>query len=70
MSMSVKIKQILIKRNMSIKELSAVMGCKTHYLYNRLTRDKFTEEDLIDIARALNCEYEGIFTLKDTGEKI
>ena len=70
MSMSMKIKQILVKRSMSIKELSGIMGCKTSYLYNRITRDKFSEQDLINIAKALNCDYEGVFTLKDTGEKI
>ena len=68
--MSMKIKQILIKRDMSIKQLSGIMNCKTSYLYSRFTRDKFSQQDLTNIAVALNCEYEGVFTLNDTGEKI
>ncbi len=70
MSMSKKIKLLLIERDVSIKELSAKLGYKGSYLYNKLARDKFTEEELIKIADALDCEYEGIFTLRDTGKKI
>lgn len=70
MSMSKKIKSVLIERDVSIKELSAKLGYKGSYLYNKLARDKFTEEELIKIADALDCEYEGIFTLRDTGKKI
>lgn len=70
MSMSKKIKSLLIERDVSIKELSAKLGYKGSYLYNKLARDKFTEEELIKIADALDCEYEGIFTLRDTGKKI
>lgn len=68
--MSKKIKSLLIERDVSIKELSAKLGYKGSYLYNKLARDKFTEEELIKIADALDCEYEGIFTLRDTGKKI
>lgn len=70
MSMSKKIKLLLIERDVSIKELSAKLGYKGSYLYNKLSRNRFTEEELVKIAEALNCEYEGIFTLKDTGKKI
>lgn len=70
MSMTKKIKSLLIERDVSIKELSAKLGYKGSYLYNKLARDKFTEEELIKIADALDCEYEGIFTLRDTGKKI
>ncbi len=70
MSMSKKIKTILIERDLSTKELSAKLGYKSTYLYNKLSRDKFTEEELIKIADALDCDYEGIFTLRDTGKKI
>ncbi len=70
MSMSKKIKTILIERDLSIKELSAILGYNGSALYNKLSRDKFTEEELIKIADALDCDYEGIFTLRDTGKKI
>ena len=70
MSMTKKIKSLLIERDLSIKELSAKLGYKGSYLYNKLSRDKFTEEELVKIAEALDCDYEGVFTLRDTGKKM
>ena len=70
MSMTKKIKSLLVEREISIKELSGKLGYKGSYLYNKLARDKFTEDELIKIADALDSDYEGIFTLRDTGKKI
>ena len=70
MSMDKKIKTILLEREMTIKELSEKMGFTSSYLYNKLNRDKLTEEDCKAIADALNCDYDGIFTLRDTGKQI
>ena len=70
MSMSKKIKSILLERDMTIKELSSKLGFEGSYLYNKLSRDKFTEAELKTIAKALDCDYEGIFTFKDTGKQI
>lgn len=70
MSMSKKIRTILLERNMNIKDLSIKMDCKPKHLYNKLGSDKFTEQELIEIANALDCDYDGIFTLRDTGKKI
>lgn len=70
MSMSKKIKQILVERNMTIKELSRKMGHQDTYLYNKLNRDRLTEADCREIADALNCDYDGIFTFRDTGKQI
>ena len=65
-----KIKAVLLERKMTIKELSLKLGYKDNYLYTKMKRNNFTEEDLKEIAEALNCEYECVFTLKDTGKKI
>ncbi|MDO5783563.1 MAG: helix-turn-helix transcriptional regulator [Eubacteriales bacterium] len=70
MSMTKKIKTILIERNMTIKELSDKLGYEGSYLYNKLARDKMTETELRMIADALNCDYDGIFTFRDTGKQI
>lgn len=70
MSMAKKIKLILLERDMTIKELSDKLGYEGSYLYNKLSRDRFTEEDLNKIADALGCDYEGIFTFRDTGKQI
>lgn len=70
MSMAKKIKSILLERDMTIKDLSEKMGYTGTYLYNKLNRDKLTEEELKKIADALNCDYDGIFTFRDTGKQI
>lgn len=70
MSMAKKIKAILIEREMTIKELSDKLGFEGSYLYNKLNRDKLTEQELKKIADALNCDYDGIFTFRDTGKSI
>lgn len=70
MSMAKKIKTILLERDMTIKELSEKMGFTGTYLYNKLNRDKLTEDELKAIANALNCDYDGIFTFRDTGKQI
>lgn len=70
MSMEKKIKTILLERDMTIKDLSEKMGYTGTYLYNKLNRDKLTEVELKAIADALNCDYDGIFTFRDTGKTI
>ena len=46
MSMSKKIKAILLERDMTIKDLSEKLGYEGSYLYNKLSRDRMTEEEL------------------------
>lgn len=70
MGMALKIRTILLERNMSIKELSDKLGYKGTNLYNKLRRDNLTEKELCDIADILNCDYDGIFTYRDTGKKV
>ena len=70
MSMSLKIKTILLERDMTIKQLSENLGYKGNNLYNKLDRDNLSEKELKKIADALNCDYDGIFTFRDTGKQI
>ena len=70
MSMAKKIKIILVERNMTIRELSNKLGYKGSYLYNKLYRDRLTESDLKLLADAEDCDYEGVFTFRDTGRQI
>ena len=69
MSMSVKIKTILYMKKMTIKQLSDKLGYKGFNFYAKLNKDNFTEEELKKIADALNCDYEGVFTFRDSGRK-
>lgn len=70
MGMALKIRTILLERNMSIKELSENLGYKGANLYNKLKRDNLTEKELREIADILNCDYDGIFTFRDTGKQV
>lgn len=70
MSMTIKIKRILLERHMSIKDLSEKLGYKGSNFYSKLDRDNFNEKDLRAIAEALDCDYEGFFTMRDTGKQI
>ena len=70
MRMALKIKIILLERNMNIKELAEKLGTTGNNLSNKLARDNLSEKDLRAIAEALNCDYDGIFTFRDSGKKI
>lgn len=68
--MSEKIKIVLLKRKMSIKDLADIIGGTPQNISGKLKRDNFSEKELKEIAEALNCDYEAAFTLRDTGEKV
>ena len=70
MSASEKIRILLIKRNIKMKELSESLGYKQSNFSNKLRKDDFSEKDLQRIAMVLNCSYDSVFTMNDTGEKI
>ena len=70
MSMALKIKTILLERGMNIKELAEQIGTTGNNLSNKLSRDNLSEKDLREIADALNCDYDGIFTFRDTGKQV
>ena len=70
MDMTQKIKIILNIKKMTIKDLAQVMDKEPHYLYNKLNRGNLSENDLHAIAEALDCDYDGIFTLSDIGKQI
>lgn len=70
MGMSEKIKIALIKRKTTITQLSNKIGTSSQNLSNKLRQDNFREKELKEIAEALICDFEGVFTMKDTGEKI
>ncbi len=71
MGMSEKIRILLIKKgNMSITNLANLLNTSAQNLNSKLKRDNFTEKDLQEIAKVLNCEYNAEFIIKETGEKI
>lgn len=70
MSMSEKIRITLIKRKISITELAASLNTSQSNLSNKLKRDNFSEKELKQIADVLNCDFKGVFIMRDTGEEI
>lgn len=70
MSMTMKIKILLIKRNMLVKDLARELDCTSQNLSNKFRRDNFDYEELRRIADVLGCDFEAFFRMRDTGEKI
>ncbi|WNX83661.1 helix-turn-helix domain-containing protein [Agathobaculum sp. NTUH-O15-33] len=70
MGMAKKIRTVLLERDMTIKELVTRLGTNGNNLSNKLARDNFSEKELREIAAALDCDYDGIFTLKESGKMI
>ena len=68
--MSEKIKILLIKRNMSLKELAEKINNTPSNLSNKIKRDNFSENELHEIAKALDCVFIPNFVMNDTSEKI
>lgn len=70
MGMSEKIKILLVKRKMTVTQLAKELGTSSQNLSNKLRQDNFRENELKEIAKALNCSFSITFTLNDTGEEI
>ena len=70
MSMALKIRTILLERNIKIKDLAEKLGTSGNNMSNKLRKDNFTEKELRDIAEALDCDFEASFILRDTGKRI
>jgi transcriptional regulator with XRE-family HTH domain len=69
--MTEKIRILLVKRgNISEAELARRLGISTQNLYGRMKRDNFTDKDLQKIAEVLDCTFETVFKMRDTGEEI
>ena len=70
MYMAEKIKIALIKRDMTLKELAERIGSSPANLSHKIKRNNFPENELHEIAKALNCTFNVSFTMNDTGEQI
>ena len=71
MSMSKKIKQLLIEKGLTITNLANLLDTTPQNLSNKLARNNFTEKDLFEIAKVLGVRYEAKFVIVDeAGNKI
>ena len=62
---SEKIKIILKRQGMTISELAEEMGTSVQNLSNKFSRNNLSEKEIAEIAKALNCKAETIFTIQD-----
>ena len=65
-----KIKIILDRRNMTLTQLANATGQSRQNMSNKMSRNNFTEQDLQQIATALNCTFNATFKMNDTGEEL
>lgn len=71
MGMAEKIRILLIKRgNISEAKLAELLQTSPQNLSGKMKRDNFTEKDLQEIAKVLDCDYKASFVIKETGEEI
>jgi transcriptional regulator with XRE-family HTH domain len=68
--MGEKIKVILGRRGITLGELAEKTGQSRQNLSNKMGRDNFSEKELYEIAKALDCTYHAGFTMNDTGEEV
>ncbi len=69
LTMGEKIRIVLRRKKITISDLSDMIGTSRQNLTNKLNRDNFSEQELIEIATALECRFEGFFIFDD-GENI
>lgn len=67
--MTEKIKILLVKKGMSTADLAKALNVTPQNLYNKFKRDNFSEKELVEIAKALDIEFEANFIMED-GTKI
>ena len=70
LSTSEKIKIMMKRRKMTLKYLAENTNQSISNLSNKLSMDNFAENEIREIASALDCEYETYFVMRDTGEKL
>lgn len=67
---SEKIRILLIKRKMTMSELADKIEITPQNLSNKLSRDNFSEKEMIAISKALGCNLNISFEMEESGEKI
>ena len=65
-----KIKIILSRRGMTQAELADKTEQSPQNLSNKMSRDNFSEKELIAISEAVGCTVKISFIMNDTGEEI
>jgi transcriptional regulator with XRE-family HTH domain len=70
LSIGEKIKVLLSRRHMTLAQLAETTGQSRQNMSNKMSRDNFSEKEIIEIAKALNCTFKNSFIMDDTGEEV
>ena len=65
-----KIKILMKRRGMTLGDLADETKQSRQNLSNKMSRDNFSEKEIKEIADALDCVYEPVFVMGDSGEKV
>lgn len=68
MTAAKKIRVLLVQRDMALKDLAKLLNISAPTLSNKMSRDNFREQDLREIAKVLNFDFDIVFTDQETGE--
>ena len=69
MTISVQIKVLCVRSNISVAELARRMGTTPQNFNSKMQRESFTISDLEYLAEAAGCSFDRHFVLPD-GEKV
>lgn len=61
------IKQLMIERDMTVKDLSEKLGIAAQSASNKLYRDTFSYNEIVKIADILGCDV--VFVTRDTSKE-
>lgn len=65
MGMSKKIKILMLKKDITQKQLAEKLGISQPTLSKKFTLDNWRESDLVQIAEVCGCRFEGTFIFED-----
>ena len=65
-----KMRIVMKRRGMTLGDLSEKTGQSRQNLSNKMSRDNFSEKEIMELAEALDCVYEPVFVMRDSGEKV
>lgn len=68
--MTENIKIVMLKRKINIKELAEKLGTTGNNMTNKFKRDNFSENELKEIANALDCRLDIALIDKETNQRI
>lgn len=70
LSFSEKVKIILKRKDLTLKDLAEKLGTTRQNLSNKMSRDNFSEKEMTEIAEHLGCTYKNVLIINETNEEL